>query len=283
MAWFKPARNSAHPGDPPPRWAPISRAGRLVLVVTVITGIVIALMITATRTAGATHDTDVAAVSPGAAPPPRTVGQRVEVPEAGLAVTFPEDWVIKLVEEGPEPEFIILTQPERFGPEVKLQPVLVAEGPDMRERDTFTFCTLVRYAPIDVTADEFLAGVFSSDELVVERLDDRSSRVLVNPWIQSRILVDTPEAIYVDHYAIAADNAVAILMCYGVASIVTTGSPSPSPSSLCPKPERVSGPPARSSVDDRHVTRATTRRRAPGETARGRGTLLRVPRPSAIA
>ncbi len=219
MAWFRPARNRDHPGDPPPRWAPISRAGRLVLVVTVITGIVIALMIMATRTTGATDDTDVATDSPGASQPPWTVGQRVEVPDAEFAMTFPEDWVVERLEEESGADILTLGQPERFGPDVELQRLLIAEGPDMQERDAFTLCTLVRYAPIDLTADEFLHEIFGqSDDIVIERLHDRLSRALVNPFLSSRIIVDTPEAIYVDHYAIGADNAVAVLMCYGVAS-----------------------------------------------------------------
>jgi hypothetical protein len=215
MAWYKPARNRDHPGDPPPKWAPISRAGRWVLVVTVIAGTVIALLIMTARTAGAADEMVVATASPDTSPPSAMGGQRVEVPEAGLAVTLPQAWVGESSED--ELDFILLAPPERFGPEVELQRILVAKGPG-QERDTFTYCTLVRYAPIDITADEFLHEVFGqSDSLVIESLSEGLSRVLVNPWIDSRIL-DDPETIYVDHYAIGADGAVAVLMCYGVAS-----------------------------------------------------------------
>jgi hypothetical protein len=53
MAWFRPARNKDHPGDPPPKWAPMGKVGRWVLVVTVIVGIVVALAISVTRTSDA--------------------------------------------------------------------------------------------------------------------------------------------------------------------------------------------------------------------------------------
>ena len=52
----------------------------------------------------------------------------------------------------------------------------------------------------------------------MESLRDGLSRVLVNSWLQSRILTDTPEAIYSDHYAIGTEEAVAVLWCAGVIS-----------------------------------------------------------------
>ena len=160
----------------------------------------------------------VAAQSPSTEMPPGFDG-RVEMPDAGYAVTFPDDWAVEIVEEGSEPSILVLAHPEEFGPDVDLERLLVATAPNPQEREGFSLCTLVRYAPIDLTADEFLHEIFGqSDDIVIERLHDRLSRALVNPFLSSRIMVDTPEAIYVDHYAIGADNAVAVLMCYGVAS-----------------------------------------------------------------
>ncbi len=95
MAWFRPARNRDHPGDPPPKWAPMGRAGRVVLVITVIVGVVIALLIMSTRTAGAADGTDGPAATAESVAPP-SFGQRVEVPEAGFAVTFPLDWEVSI-------------------------------------------------------------------------------------------------------------------------------------------------------------------------------------------
>jgi hypothetical protein len=192
--------------------------GRLVLLGTVIVGIIIALLIMTTRTAGAAGDTDGAATGAGPSSPPES-SQRVEVLEAGYAVTFPEDWVVEIVEEDSDTAILVVAQPERFGPEVELQPLLVAEGPDMQERDAFSLCTLVRYAPIDITTDEFMNEIFGqSDWAVVESLREGLSRVLVDEMYTGRILARAPEALYVDHYAIAADNAVAFLWCTGMES-----------------------------------------------------------------
>lgn len=216
MAWYKPGRDPDHPGDPPPKWARLSRTARLALLITVIAGIVIALLVITTRTAGAIEKADAGTVGSGSSPTPRVAGQLVEVPEAGLALTFPSDWVIELDEEGSDLSILVLAHPDRFGPEVELQSLLVAESPYLEDRDTRTGCTLVRYAPIGFTADEFLLEIFGqSDSIVVERLSDGLSRVLVNQWFQSRILADDPEASYSDHYAIGGDGVVAVLWCTG--------------------------------------------------------------------
>jgi hypothetical protein len=88
---YKPGRNPNHPGDPPPKWAPLSKRARLALLVTVIAGIVIALLILATRTAGAADGVGVGA-TPHASPPP-WFGGGVELPRYGLALTVPDGWV----------------------------------------------------------------------------------------------------------------------------------------------------------------------------------------------
>ena len=94
MAWFRPAGDREHPGDPPPEWAPMGKAGRLVLVITVIVGVVIALLLVSSRTAGAADVADGPTTPESAAPP--SFGQRVEVSEAGFAVTFPIDWEVSI-------------------------------------------------------------------------------------------------------------------------------------------------------------------------------------------
>jgi len=63
MAWYKPGRDGPSRRSPP-KWAPMGRASRLVLAVTVIVGIAIALTIVATRTAGAADRTDGYAATP---------------------------------------------------------------------------------------------------------------------------------------------------------------------------------------------------------------------------
>jgi hypothetical protein len=88
MAWYKPGRDGPSRTSRLKVWAPMGRAGCLVLVVAVIVGVVIALMIVATRTAGAAGGTDGPATTPESVGPP-SFGQRVEVSEAGFALTFP--------------------------------------------------------------------------------------------------------------------------------------------------------------------------------------------------
>ena len=72
----------------------MGRAGRLVLVITVIVAVVIALLIVSTRTAGAADGAD-GTTTPESATPP-SFGQRVVVPEAGFAITFPVDWEVSI-------------------------------------------------------------------------------------------------------------------------------------------------------------------------------------------
>ena len=220
MYGFRPARNRNHPGDPPPKSAPLSKRGRLALLGTVIAGVVIALMIIVTRTAGAADDTDGAANVAGPSSPAES-SQRVEVREAGYAVTLPEDWVVEIVEEDSDTAILVLSGPERFGPDVELRSLLVAWGPGGRgpARDRWNGCTLVRYQPIEITADEFLHEIYGqSEDLAVESLHEGLSRVLVNQWFQSRILTDSPGAIYSEQYAIGGDRVVALLWCSGGAS-----------------------------------------------------------------
>jgi hypothetical protein len=88
---YKPGRNPNHPGDPPPKWAPLSKWARLALLVTVIAGIVIAFLILATRTAGGADGVGERATPDP--PPPPWFGGRVELPRYGLALTVPDGWV----------------------------------------------------------------------------------------------------------------------------------------------------------------------------------------------
>ena len=103
-----------HPGDPAPKWG-LSRAGRLVVAVTVIVGILIGLAI---RAAGATDDARVAGASATTAPYSLDDGQRVEMPESGYAVTLPAGWVAMTA---PEPGMDLIKIPE-----TKMDPLIEA-------------------------------------------------------------------------------------------------------------------------------------------------------------
>ncbi len=79
-----------HPGDPTPKWGP-GKAGRLVIALTVAVGIAIALAIIVSRPADAS-DGAASPVMPRAATPtpPTWLGGRIEMPWAGIAVTYPD-------------------------------------------------------------------------------------------------------------------------------------------------------------------------------------------------
>jgi hypothetical protein len=159
-----------------------------------------------------------AVVAQTPSPDPVGVGHRVEVPEMGFAATFPEGWVVEIVEEGSETAILVQSGPERFGPDVELRNLLVARGPEGQEGDRPHGCTLVRYAPIDLTADEFLNEVFEQSDLAVESLHEGLSRVFMNMWWKGHILTDQPEHPYIEQYAIGDDSTVALLWCTGVLS-----------------------------------------------------------------
>ena len=153
----------------------------------------------------------------GPSSPPES-SRRIEVREAGYAVTLPEDWDIEIVEEDSDTAILILTGPERFGPDVELQNLMVAWGPEGRERDTPNLCTLVRYAPIELTADEFLNEIFGqSEDLIVESVHEGLSRVFMNQFMTGSILTDSPGR-YIELYAIGGGDAVALLWCTGALS-----------------------------------------------------------------
>jgi len=79
-----------HPGDPTPRWG-LSKAGRLVIAITVAVGIAIALAIIVIRPADASDGAARPTVPQEATPvPPTWLGGRIEMPWAGIAVTYPD-------------------------------------------------------------------------------------------------------------------------------------------------------------------------------------------------
>ena len=158
MAWYKPGRNPNHPGDPPPKWAPLGKGTRIALLVTVIAGIVIALLIITTRSADAVSD------HPGAASHDVS-GQRVEMPWAGVAVTFPEQWHVIVT-----PEELPRTRAGRLrGPTIPIFPILASGiDPEYRLRqeqcDLVTFDLVPRWEPLPLTTYDI---AFSLAELLL--------------------------------------------------------------------------------------------------------------------
>jgi hypothetical protein len=94
---FRPYRNRNSPGDPPPRWAPLGRRGCLLLAITVIAGVVIALLIGALRPGDAGQAALVvfavhhAAVGRVSTPAPNQVDPQRQSVAAGQGQTAPRD------------------------------------------------------------------------------------------------------------------------------------------------------------------------------------------------
>jgi len=138
--------------------------------------------------------------------------ERVEVPEFGLAVSFPTDWTIRTISEDPDLGFLVISGPERFGPDVRMQPILHAE-PKGQEPETGSLpdaCTLVLYRPITLTPDEFMGEFYGqAEDISVESLHERLSRVRFGPG------PFTSERLH-GQYAIGGDDAIAFLWCSAV-------------------------------------------------------------------
>ena len=149
-------------------------------------------------------------VAQSAASSPEPVGQLVEAPETGFAIVLPIDWAVRTSAEDPELGFIVITGPERFGPDVRMEPVMAAEPQGQAPGSGFPdACTLTLYRPIMLTPDEFLGELFGkADDITVESLRDDLSRALHRPWSS----VQRQHAFY----AIGGEAAVAILWCWAV-------------------------------------------------------------------
>ena len=137
------------------------------------------------------------------------LSNRVEVPEAGMAVTFPDGWTVKT--EGADLGFIVVAGPERFGTDVRMQPIAVAEPPGQEPGGLPDACTLVQYRPIALTADEFMSKLYGQAEGIgIESLGRDLSFVLLDPH---NALTERTHG----QYAKAGDDAIALLWCWGQA------------------------------------------------------------------
>ena len=149
-------------------------------------------------------------VAQSAASSPEPIGQLVEVPETGFAITLPMDWDVWTSAEDPELGFIVLSGPERFGPDVGMEPVMAAEpqgqAPGSGLPDA---CTLTLYRPIMLTPDAFLGELLGkADHITVESLREDLSRALDRSWSS-----DQRQHAF---YAVGGEEAVAVLWCWAV-------------------------------------------------------------------
>ena len=219
-----------HPGDPTPKWG-LSRAGWLAVGSAAIAAVLIGLAI---RIAGAADDPSFDDASTSTAPPswnsglrsgspdegvaivtragsasPEPVGQLVEVPERGFAITLPSDWDAWTNPEDPELGFIVVSGPERFGASVRMDPVMAAEPEGQEPSGLPHACTLTLYQPIAVTPDAFLGELFGqANHVAIESLEGGLSRAQDRPF--------SSDGRHHAFYAIGSEQSVALLWCWAV-------------------------------------------------------------------
>jgi hypothetical protein len=251
MTWYKPGRDGPSRRSRQKVWAPIGQAGRVILLVTVIVGIVIALMITTSRTAGAADSADGAASQPEPSAPP-WFGGRVEMPKNGFALTLPDGWVAfdlsgdldrqaDAASERIDAGALGLSDAHRVFQSVKaMLDNAAASGLLMADPPALQACVFIAY-PTPV--DDFwgFAEFYYGDIL------DRPEATDVAPPVE----VDLPAglAFFIDYAWSTPDrsslrswrstrstamNAHSIWPAIAKHAPRTTGSPSPRPSSSCP-------------------------------------------------
>ncbi len=135
------------------------------------------------------------------------LNNRIEIPEAGIAASFPDDWTVKT--DDADLGFIVVAGPERFGSDVRMQPIAVAEPPGQEPDALPDACTLVLYRPIALTTDEFMAEIYGQAESI---------------WVESAgrdlsfVLLDSQDTLGErthGQYARAGEDAIAFLWCWG--------------------------------------------------------------------
>jgi hypothetical protein len=143
-------------------------------------------------------------------PDPEVTQQRVEIPEVGVVASFPDDWTVTSISQDPDLGFLAITRGERFGPDVNMQPVLMAEPGDQEPGDMLDACTLALYRPIAVAPAEFMEELYGQAEgIAVESLGVQLSRVRLDPGV---VLSER----YNGQYAVAGEDAIAFLWCWAM-------------------------------------------------------------------
>ncbi len=150
-------------------------------------------------------ETIVAAI-PAASGQEVPLGQRVEVPAAAIAVSFPDDWTVWTDEA--DLGFIVPSGPERFGADVLMQPILRAEPAGQASGGFPSACTLVSYRPASQTPTEFLAELYGrAEDVDIETLGSDLSAAHLDE------LVSTGQRVHAQ-YAKDIEGGVALLWCW---------------------------------------------------------------------
>jgi hypothetical protein len=131
-------------------------------------------------------------------PSPGPVSGRVEMPELGVTVTFPEDWELDIRLEPDQ-------APAELGPDAMQWRILDADGPEGSD-DT---CTVMLYRPTELTPAEFFERLRTDegpDAPGVETLDEGLYR-LAGP---ATVLGDE---VHMAFYLVEANDTLALLWC----------------------------------------------------------------------
>ena len=220
-----------HPGDPPPRWG-LSKAGRLVIAITVVVGVVIALVIVLGRPAGASDDVASPTMSqePSPVPAPR-FGVRVEMPEHGFAVTVPEGWLaLDPAEDLEDQAWITVTEfdPLATADDVRVLTEVLArarsEGTQLAlvEGSTAASCSFTVKAKRAIETAEFadmLASAMSSDDRYAEVERPQSIDLPAGPGFVIVGAYTTPTSpvgsVPVISYLVDGEESILIASCVG--------------------------------------------------------------------
>jgi len=149
--------------------------------------------------------------------------RRVEVPELGVAVSFPDDWVVEPLYGKADAGAPVLVPPEWLGPDVAIHDVVSATAPGTDARGVVEGCALALYQPTDITPTEFM-------DLAFERQDAGDALGGALPagrhWVSlmaaetvadgmRRIRIEDSTQPFTEQYAIAGEDAIASLWCRG--------------------------------------------------------------------
>ena len=152
-------------------------------------------------------------------------GRRLEVPELGIAVSFPDDWNVEQASGGVDASWPAIVRPEELGPEVTMDTVLVASAPDADDEDVVEACTLVQYRPTDATPEDLIQLASRHEDrdtadVVDEPLDPAMGQTTFVteetplPGMR-RLRLESWNRPFTEQYAIADHDTVVFLWCRG--------------------------------------------------------------------
>lgn len=140
---------------------------------------------------------------------PGPATQRIEVPEAGLAVEVPVEWTVRTVTDDPELSILVPVGPEWFGPEATVASVLVASEPEAPATGNPPGCTIVAYSRVGLDSESFTRSIWGAAEEA--QID------VFHPGLTRTRLAPLSDGGRNDEfYVVDLGNDMAIVWCYAV-------------------------------------------------------------------